>query len=113
MKKWFGWMAMALLTSTAALAQNGADTGTQLPGIAVVETRAKTFVYEIKLKAVANVDQATALDQLLLSRQGVLSAATDWNRRTCRVEALKQLQPKYLKDVVEAAGLQVAKSSLD
>lgn len=110
MKKVIGLIAL-IICAYAAQAQSEGPTTAVRPGLTLVEHRVKSNVYEIKLKTVSNVDQGQALDNLLLSKQGVLSASTDWSKRLCRVEALSSITEQHLARLVEMAGLNIAKTN--
>lgn len=112
MKKVIGIMALIFCAHLAQAQSEGPSTELR-PGLAVVEQRVKSNIYEIKLKTVANADQGQALDNLLTSKQGILSAQTDWSKRICRVEALSAVTGAHLEALVRQAGLEIAKSNQD
>ncbi len=86
-----------------------AETRTR-PGIVLVAAHAKTHVFDIQLKGLSQPAQAQRLDALMLSKQGILSAETNATTQVCRVEVLKHVTEPQLRSLVEASGLQVAKT---
>lgn len=83
------------------------------PGLALVERKVKSNVFEVNLKLVTNEENAQTLDHLLLSKQGILSANTDWHKRLCRVEALTTITEEQLADLVRFAGFEITKTNQD
>ena len=93
-----------------ALAQSSPSETPTRPGIVLVTAHAKTHVYDIQLKGLSQRSQAERLDALMLSKQGILTAETNVTTQVCRVEVLKHVTEPELRSLVEASGLQVAKS---
>lgn len=112
MKKVIGVIALTICAFAARAQADGPSVDLR-PGLAVVEHKVKSNVYEIKLKSVGNADQGQALDNILLSKQGILSAHTDWSKRLCRVEALSAITEQHLEALVRHAGLEIAKTNQD
>lgn len=112
MKKVIGVIAL-IFCAYLTQAQNEGPSTELRPGLAVVEQRVKSNIFEIKLKSVANADQGQALDNLLTSKQGILSAQTDWNKRICRVEALSAITGQHLEALIRLSGLEIAKTNQD
>jgi hypothetical protein len=95
---------------SVVLAQTSPSETRTRPGIVLVAAHAKTHVFDIQLKGLSQPAQAQRLDALLLSKQGILSAETNVTTQVCRVEVLKKVTESQLRAVVEASGLQVAKT---
>lgn len=93
-----------------ASAQSSPSETRTRPGIVLVSTQAKTHVYDIQLKGLSQPAQAQRLDALMLSKQGILTAETNAATQVCRVEVLKHVTEVQLRSLVEASGLQVAKT---
>lgn len=101
--------AAILLLLLLACAPVRAQVATQ-EGIVLNESRVKTNVYMIKVLDLTTSAQAEQIDQLMESKEAILSSRTELATRTVIVEVLKALPPKNLRDIVEATGLTVAKS---
>jgi hypothetical protein len=104
-----GLLALLLLCANLGIAQTtGGDP--VAPGIVLVSETVKTNVYEIKLQAVGNTDRARTLDAAMLSKQGILTCVTNPTTRICRVEVLKAVTERNLREIVATTGLSVAKT---
>lgn len=80
------------------------------PGIRVVETKAKTIVYDIKVSGLEAPSHATYLDEQIITKYMVVSSNTDFETRICRVEILAGENVEDLGDVFKHAGFSIAKS---
>ena len=80
------------------------------PGIRVKEVKAKSTVYEIKIKSMTSETQGLMLDSRFISKSGILSAHTDFASRICTVEAIQVITRDQLRGIVEMAGLEISKS---
>lgn len=109
MVRTLGLLALLLLGFRFAFAQVIPGPDPHFPGVSLVTASVKTYVYDIKIKGMTSAAQAQLLDSNLLSKQGVLSARTDFGTKLCRVEVLKKITPNYLLEVVRYTGLDIAK----
>ena len=79
-------------------------------GFKLKEEKIKTNVYEIRLTGLRSEVQAQYLDQTLLKRESVISSFTSLGDEICTLEAMKELKQGLITEVIETAGLGVAKT---
>lgn len=82
----------------------------QKPGLYLKEVKVKTLVYEIKITGLGGPTSASNLDNMLGSREGVISANTDHLTSICRLEATKDYDRKLIEYLLGIQGLGIAKS---
>jgi hypothetical protein len=99
----FLWVGVFLCLSTTVQAQTPT-------GIVVVEQRAKTTVYDIRVIGLRAPAHGQNLDDHFRTKEGIFTASTNVTTGVCRVEALSTLQLLMLEHIVQGAGFQVAKS---
>jgi hypothetical protein len=110
MKRTIGLLALLLLACKMLMAQTLPTGDPTSPGIVLVAQNLKTNSYEIKLTAVRDASQAQLLDSKMLAKYGIVSCVTEWTTKICRVEATRKVTEDHLRQVVEMAGLKVAKT---
>lgn len=86
------------------LAQN------QREGFSVKEVKQKTTIYEIKIVGLGGPISSQQLDEMLLSREGIIAAHTDFNTKVCTLEATKEYDRKLIVYLLGLQGLRIAKT---
>ena len=76
----------------------------------IVSTGAKSTVLDVKIKGLTDAVQARVLDSKLLTKQGILSAHTDFATQVCRMEVMKKATEENLREVIRHAGFDIAKN---
>lgn len=79
-------------------------------GIRVKEDKGKTFVYEVKVTGMQSAVQAQYLDSKMKAKYGVVTSASDASTGICTVEAVKDILPTHLSQIVKSAGFEVSKT---
>lgn len=110
MKKIFVLVSLLVLAFQMGFSQTSSEGNPTKPGIVKTAEHAKSYVFDIQLKGPTSVEQARALDAALLSKYGILSAVTNATTQVCKVEVLKKVTERHLREVVEGAGFKIAKT---
>ena len=97
-------LLLTLLTSQPLLGQNTRE------GFSIKETKAKTTVYEIKLTGLGGPVSAQQLDDMLKTREGIISVHTDFNTHVCTLEATKNYDRRLIGYLLGLKGLGIAKT---
>ena len=79
-------------------------------GIQLHEVKSKTFVYQIRVEGLKNENDAAKLDEVMLSKEVVLSSSTDYDKGITTAEVLKDFNTDLFHDLVEFKGYKIAKS---
>ncbi len=82
----------------------------QRNGFSVKEVKQKTTVYEIKIVGLGGPVSAQQLDEMLRSREGIITAQTDHNTNVCTLEATREYDRKMIDYLLSLQGLSIAKT---